>query len=640
MTHSLTRYPFPVRPRHRETLDSYSRRVLTANFESDAHRNQHLREYTALNPFIVTQDAWLRILETKTGRNLDGLNDLATPVHVDGASCYDCLAGMNVRYLCTLCAHGEVVVQHPHFEQNVCIKHRRWVGPGAEPATQQTSDDLVTAELIFRKLRRHGLIAAALYISIRHCLTGTTEPEKDDAILYPTIINIINLLTSTRFASRLFDPTETFAGSYELLQGALRDMVASDHETVARRLWRFLRPTFLSIREGLDGDGLVHYPHDFPLRQSIVAAFTPPVRPLEPFRRYLAASGEPSVDQHCVLEVLEHRAAARRNRAEPTMVEIICWHGHRTTARASTLIKDAKTGRVYCGKCAHDTVVPGETSLAMTNPRVAGWFHPTANAPLTVDTIFEHSNRNLTWTCGDGHDFVASASNLSTSSAHGCPVCLNRIIVPGVNDLPSKYPDIAKQWDATKNEYKKVDELASGSNHIAWWLCPDGHSYKETVGNRTRGSGCNQCKTQEFKARSIAKARPDLAEQWHPSANLPLTPETTTVGSSRIIVWICPKGHEYPQRPERRTHGYGCSLCSSRNISPGVNDAQTRYPELCSEWHPYLNTKQPGRIAPGTDKYWWKCQAAGHKYQQSIPHRVKSRGCPECPTEERILANA
>src|SRR5690606_6142758 len=118
-------------------------------------------------------------------------------------------------------------------------------------------------------------------------------------------------------------------------------------------------PTFLSTREGLNGDVLVRHPHDFPLRQSIVAAFIPPVRPLEPFGRYLAAIGEPPVNHHSVLDVFEHRAATRRTRAEPTMVEIICRHGHRTTARTRALIKDAKTGREYCAKCAHDTVVPG-----------------------------------------------------------------------------------------------------------------------------------------------------------------------------------------------------------------------------------------------------------------------------------------
>lgn len=47
-------------------------------------------------------------------------------------------------------------------------------------------------------------------------------------------------------------------------------------------------------------------------------------------------------------------------------------------------------------------------------------------------------------------------------------------------------------------------------------------------------------------------------------------------------------------------------------------------------------TLTPDRILPGTTRYWWQCQAAGHKYQQSIPHRVATRGCPECPTDSRI----
>ena len=89
-------------------------------------------------------------------------------------------------------------------------------------------------------------------------------------------------------------------------------------------------------------------------------------------------------------------------------------------------------------------------------------------------------------------------------------MCLNRTIVLGVNCLPSKYPEIAREWHPTRNVFKKVDEVAAGSNFKAWWLCSKAnHEFQMTVGDRTRGKNCSQCKTDAFLARSIECARPD-----------------------------------------------------------------------------------------------------------------------------------
>ena len=278
--------------------------------------------------------------------------------------------------------------------------------------------------------------------------------------------------------------------------------------------------------------------------------------------------------------------------------------------------------------------------MAMTHPEKAQWFHPTANTPLTADTVFGHSHRTVQWRCAEGHEFPASPTNFVNSAAGGCPVCLNRIIVQGVNCLSSKYPDIAREWHHSNNKSLKVDEVAAGSNSMAWWLCHKGHhTFKMSVGDRTRGKNCPRCKTDEFRTRSIQRARPDWVAHWHPTKNLPLRPGDVTVGSDRVIVWVCDKGHEFQQRPERRAAGYGCSTCSNRKATRGINDAQTRYPKISSEWHPYLNgSTTPDRILPGTTKYWWKCLASGHKYQQSIPHRVTSHGCPDCKRTNRIGA--
>ena len=52
----------------------------------------------------------------------------------------------------------------------------------------------------------------------------------------------------------------------------------------------------------------------------------------------------------------------------------------------------------------------------------------------------------------------------------------------------------------------------------------------------------------------LAVATPELAEQWHPHMNKPLTPGDVSAGSSRRVWWqcrACPCGtkHDWQARP-------------------------------------------------------------------------------------------
>ena len=70
----------------------------------------------------------------------------------------------------------------------------------------------------------------------------------------------------------------------------------------------------------------------------------------------------------------------------------------------------------------------------------------------------------------------------------------------------------------------------------------------------------------------LAKRRPDLAAEWHPTKNGELTLDLVTPGSSRKVWWICAKGHEWQaQIYSRATLGTGCPICSS--------ELKTSFPE-------------------------------------------------------------
>ena len=81
--------PFDVRPFHRESLDSYSRRLLAANFCDDSHRAHLTRELQTDASVEGQRDAWLRVLTTRTKRSTLYLDAHPTGglTHRDGTNC-------------------------------------------------------------------------------------------------------------------------------------------------------------------------------------------------------------------------------------------------------------------------------------------------------------------------------------------------------------------------------------------------------------------------------------------------------------------------------------------------------------------------------------------------------------------------
>ena len=186
------------------------------------------------------------------------------------------------------------------------------------------------------------------------------------------------------------------------------------------------------------------------------------------------------------------------------------------------------------------------------------------NAPLTPDSVSYGSKRKVWWTCAHGHHWQA-AVHTRTGSGTGCPYCSGRLPLPGVNDLASQYPDIARQWHPTKNGALTPDHIAPASNKKVWWICDKGHEYQAVVSSRTqRNGGCPYCANKKVLPgfNDLATLYPEVAAQWHPTKNGALTPDHILPGS-RKKVW-CPSGHEWQAVVYSRTgaQSSGCPFCT------------------------------------------------------------------------------
>ena len=135
-----------------------------------------------------------------------------------------------------------------------------------------------------------------------------------------------------------------------------------------------------------------------------------------------------------------------------------------------------------CPYCVGRLPIIGETDLASMFPSIAkeasGW---------DPCTILPGSHKKLKWKCKKGHEWMCIVANRTTKGTN-CTVCSQRTLVTGVNDLLSKFPDIAKEangWDPSKVRY--------GSDRKRQWLCPNRHTYITSPNHRTSPSNATSC---------------------------------------------------------------------------------------------------------------------------------------------------
>ncbi len=66
--------------------------------------------------------------------------------------------------------------------------------------------------------------------------------------------------------------------------------------------------------------------------------------------------------------------------------------------------------------------------------------------------------------------------------------------MPGFNDLATKYPALAKEWNMQKNGKLLPSNVTAGSGKKVWWKCENGHEWQSKIVARVYGSGCPICR--------------------------------------------------------------------------------------------------------------------------------------------------
>lgn len=256
------------------------------------------------------------------------------------------------------------------------------------------------------------------------------------------------------------------------------------------------------------------------------------------------------------------------------------------------------------------------------------------NGELAPDDVSRGSHARVWWKCEKGHSWQAEVR--MRTGGNDCPVCSNKLLLTGENDLAVRFPKIAAEWDMDKNGGLAPDKVLYGSHRRVWWKCGKGHSWQAEVRTRTSGTGCPVCGNKKTAAgeNDLASAFPDIAAEWDAEKNNGLMPDGIMPGSSKKVWWRCPRGHSYRAAVYTRSIvGHGCPYCAGRRVLAGFNDLASREPELAAEWHPSLNgSLTPETVTPGSHKkVWWMCRE-GHAWRAVIYSRTgrQRAGCPVC----------
>ena len=288
-----------------------------------------------------------------------------------------------------------------------------------------------------------------------------------------------------------------------------------------------------------------------------------------------------------------------------------------------------------CPYCAGQKVLTGYNDLATKYPELVKQWHPTKNI-INPTEIMPGTSKKVWWICSHGHEYEQSI-NARVLHPNSCPICSGQRVAIGINDLHSKYPDVAKEWFQENNGNITQTSITWGSNKKFWWKCSKcGYKWQARVSDRTIGhNGCPACANKALYRgdNDLTTRFPEIAKEWHPTKNRDLTPSDVISGSGKKVWWICSKGHEYQQSVLQKTNiGQGCPICANQKILAGYNDLATTHPVIAKEWHPIKNGNLlPINVTAGSPKkIWWVC-SKGHEYQQSLEKRTK-RGfsCPYC----------
>ena len=126
-----------------------------------------------------------------------------------------------------------------------------------------------------------------------------------------------------------------------------------------------------------------------------------------------------------------------------------------------------------CPYCANKKVLPGYNDLetwCKTHGRedlLRDWdYDENTKSP---SEYLPHTDKIANWICRNGHRYSMKISEKTKENPYGCPICSNKKLLVGYNDLKTLFPEVASEWDYENNDSNPEDHIA-GTHKKAYWI--------------------------------------------------------------------------------------------------------------------------------------------------------------------------
>jgi len=205
-------------------------------------------------------------------------------------------------------------------------------------------------------------------------------------------------------------------------------------------------------------------------------------------------------------------------------------------------------------------------SLSIARPDLLKDWDYERNIGIDPTKVRAGSSKRVWWKCEIcGHKWETTVNNRARKERR-CTECNKKSSVKDSN-LESYKPEIAAEWHPTLNGILKPKDFSYGSGKKVWWICTknSSHYWKAMIRDRTKlhPNKCPHCVTESTK--NFLDTYPELANEWHPTKNLPLVPTDVSPHSNKKVWWICSRdsSHEWDAVIKNRTIlKSGCPICN------------------------------------------------------------------------------
>ena len=207
----------------------------------------------------------------------------------------------------------------------------------------------------------------------------------------------------------------------------------------------------------------------------------------------------------------------------------VFWKCHKCGYEWYGRIRDATRKEINCPKCSQDAKSQRRHEYelnkngCLSNEDLLKDWDYSMNKMLPSE-VTSNANIYVYWKCHKcGYRWKAKLSN--RSNGKGCPCCSNKVVAPGINDLTTTHPELAKEWHPTRNGTLKPSDVTYGMGKKIWWLCPAGHEYQATLLHRSAKIGtncpiCNSGRQTSFREQAVyyyvRKLYPDAINRYKP----------------------------------------------------------------------------------------------------------------------------